>query len=56
VEEVTQRLLDLNRNIGQPNKITTIFGRRITRMYKNKLQTEIEDLGTPYHINAVLLV
>jgi len=47
VEELTQRLLDLNRNIGQPKKITTIFGRRITKEYKGKLQTVIEDLDLP---------
>jgi hypothetical protein len=28
VEDITQRLLDRNRNIGQPKKITTIFGRK----------------------------
>jgi hypothetical protein len=36
VEELTQRLLDANRNIGQPKKITTIFGRKITKEYKGK--------------------
>jgi len=47
IEEITQRLLDLNRNIGQPKKITTIFGRRVTKEYKGKLQTVIEDLDLP---------
>jgi len=47
VEELTQRLLDLNRNIGQPKKITTIFGRKITKQYKGKLQSVIEDLDLP---------
>ena len=47
VEEITQRLLDLNRNIGQPKKITTIFGRKVTKEYKGKLQTVIEDLDLP---------
>ena len=47
VEEVTQRLLDLNRNIGQPRKITTIFGRKVTKEYKGKLQSVIEDLDLP---------
>ena len=47
VEQVTQRLLDLNRNIGQPKKITTIFGRKVTREYKGKLQSVIEDLDLP---------
>ncbi len=47
VEELTQRLLDLNRNIGQPKKITTIFGRKVTKEYKGKLQTVIEELDLP---------
>jgi hypothetical protein len=47
VEEITQRLLDLNRNIGQPHKITTIFGRKVTKEYKGKWQTVIEDLDLP---------
>ncbi len=47
VEELTQRLLDVNRNIGQPKKITTIYGRKITKEYKGKLQTVIEDLDLP---------
>jgi hypothetical protein len=47
VEELTQRLLDLNRNIGQPKKITTIFGRKVTQEYKGKLQSVIEDLDLP---------
>jgi hypothetical protein len=47
VEELTQRLLDLNRNIGQPKKITTIFGRKVTKQYKGKLQSVMEDLDLP---------
>ena len=47
VEDITQRLLDLNRNIGQPKKITTIFGRKVTKPYKGKLQSVIEDLDLP---------
>ena len=47
VDELTQRLLDLNRNIGQPKKITMIFGRKVTKQYKGKLQTVIEDLDLP---------
>ena len=47
VDEITQRLLDLNRNIGQPQKITTIFGRKVTKEYKGKLQSVIEDLDLP---------
>jgi len=30
VDALEQRLLDANRTIGQPNKLTLIFGRRIT--------------------------
>jgi hypothetical protein len=40
-------LLDANRAIGQPNKITVIFGRRISKHYRGKLQTEIEDMDLP---------
>src|SRR5271167_3554753 len=42
-----QRLLDANRTIGQPNKITVIFGRKISKHYRGKLQTEIEDMNLP---------
>jgi hypothetical protein len=47
VDELMQQLLDRNRTIGQPKKITMIFGRKITREYKGKLQTVIEDLNLP---------
>jgi len=47
IDELTQRLLDLNRAIGQPKKITMIFGRKVTKQYKGKLQTVIEDLDLP---------
>ena len=46
-DELTERLLDLNRTIGQPKKITMIFGRKVTKEYKGKLQTVIEDLDLP---------
>jgi hypothetical protein len=38
-------LLDVNRAIGQPKKVTIIFGRRVTRRHVGKLQTVIEDLN-----------
>ena len=44
LDQLGQRLLDANRTIGQPNKITMIFGRKVTKQYKGKLQTVIEDL------------
>jgi hypothetical protein len=47
VDELAQRLLDMNRTIGQPKKITMIFGRRVTREHRGKLQTVIEDLNLP---------
>ena len=47
VDELTERLLDLNRTIGQPKKITMIFGRKVTKEYKGKLPTVIEDLDLP---------
>jgi hypothetical protein len=47
LDQLGQRLLDANRTIGQPKKITTIFGRKVTKHYKGKLQTIIEDLDLP---------
>ena len=49
LDELGERLLDANRHIGRPDKLTVIFGRRINKRYDGKLQTEIEDLhlGNP---------
>ncbi len=47
LDKLGERLLDANRTIGQPNKITTIFGRKVGKLYRGKLQTEIEDLHLP---------
>ena len=47
LDKLGERLLDANRTIGQPNKITTIFGRKISKLYRGKLQTEIEDMDLP---------
>ncbi len=47
LDQLGARLLDANRTIGQPNKITVIFGRKITKQYKGKLQTVIEDIELP---------
>ena len=47
LDQMGERLLDANRTIGQPNKITVIFGRRITKQYRGKLQTVIEDMDLP---------
>ncbi len=47
LEALSERLLDANRTVGQPDKLTVIFGHRITRRYRGKLQTVIEDLNLP---------
>jgi hypothetical protein len=47
LDALGERLLDASRTIGQPNKITVIFGRKITTRYRGKLQTAIEDLDLP---------
>jgi hypothetical protein len=47
IDQFAERLLDMNRTIGQPKKITLIFGRKVTKQYKGKLQTELEDLDLP---------
>jgi hypothetical protein len=47
LDRLGERLLDANRTIGQPDKITTIFARKVTRLYRGKLQTVIEDIHLP---------
>jgi hypothetical protein len=47
LDKLGERLLDANRTIGQPNKLTVIFGRKITKQYRGKLQTQIEDMNLP---------
>jgi hypothetical protein len=47
LDALGERLLDANRTIGQPDKITVIFGRKITSRHRGKLQTEIEDMHLP---------
>jgi hypothetical protein len=47
LDKLGERLLDANRTIGQPNKITLIFGRKVTKQHRGKLQTEIEDMDLP---------
>ena len=49
LDALQQRLLDANRSIGQPDKLTILFGRRVSRSYRGRLQTTIEDrhLGSP---------
>ena len=39
-------------HIGQPNKLTVIFGRKVTKQYRGKLQTVIEDLDLPNPVIA----
>jgi hypothetical protein len=47
LDQLGERLLDANRTLGQPNKITVIFGRKISRRYHGKLQTVLEDMDLP---------
>ena len=47
LDKLGERLLDANRTIGQPDKITMIFGRKVSKRYRGKLQTEIEDMRLP---------
>jgi len=47
LDRLSQRLMDANRTIGQPNKLTVIFGRKISKYHAGKLQTVIEDLDLP---------
>ena len=49
LDRLHDRLLDLNRSIGHPEKIAMIFGRRITKQTDAGLKTQIldHDLGQP---------
>jgi hypothetical protein len=49
LDRLHDRLLDLNRAIGHPDKIAMIFGRRITKQTDAGLKTQIldHDLGQP---------
>lgn len=47
LDQLGERLLDANRTIGRPDKITVIFGRKVTSRHRGKLQTEIEDMHLP---------
>jgi hypothetical protein len=47
LDRLGERLLDANRTIGQPNKITVIFGRKVTKQYRGKRQTVIADMDLP---------
>lgn len=47
LDAMGERLLDANRTIGRPDKITVIFGRKITSRHHGKLRTEIEDMHLP---------
>ena len=49
LDRLRDRLLDLNRSLGHPDKIAPIFGRRITRRADAGLKTRILDhnLGRP---------
>jgi hypothetical protein len=47
VDRLSDRLMDANRTIGQPNKLTIIFGHKISKYHAGKLQTVIEDLDLP---------
>ena len=47
LDKLGERLLDANRTIGQPDKLTTIFGHKVTKSHRGKLQTEIENMHLP---------
>ena len=47
LDSLGERLLDANRTIGQPTTLATLFGRKVTKRYRGKLETVIEDLDLP---------
>jgi hypothetical protein len=49
LDRLSERLFDHNRTIGCPQKLATIFGRKVTKAYRGELKTQIadHDLGNP---------
>jgi hypothetical protein len=49
LEKMHDRLLDLNRSIGRPDKVAILFGRRVSKQTNAGLKTQIldHDLGQP---------
>ena len=47
LDKLGERLLDANRTIGQPDNITVIFGRKITKHYRGKLQPRLTTCTYP---------
>jgi hypothetical protein len=47
LDALGERLFDANRPIGQPTKLGMIYGRRVTKRDRGKLETVIEDLDLP---------
>jgi hypothetical protein len=47
LDRLGERLLDANRTVGRPDKITVIFGRKVSKRYRGKLQSVIEDMELP---------
>jgi hypothetical protein len=47
LDALGERLFDANRTIGQPTKLATIFGHKVTKRHRGKLETLIEDLDLP---------
>jgi hypothetical protein len=47
LDALGERLFDANRTIGQPTKLAVVFGRKVTKRHRGKLETLIEDLDLP---------
>lgn len=45
LDRLSERLLDLNRTIGAPDKVAIIFGRRVTKRTNAGFKTQISDHG-----------
>ena len=49
LDTLHQRLLDANRSMGQPDKITLLFGRKVTKSYRGRLTNDARrsEFGEP---------
>jgi hypothetical protein len=56
LDKLGERLLDANRTIGQPNKITVIFGRKISKQHRGSCKPRSKTCTCPIRSSAAITV
>ena len=55
LDRLGERLFDANRTIGEPNKITTIFGRKVSKLHHGKLRQRSNTWTSPTRRSAAII-